>query len=186
MRRFIDQSSRALVLYCAGLAAAYLAAQFRCRKAAVHKTANRHSIWEIPMSTSDSGPARFDVIVVGGGISGLLLALPLARARPDGACVRGRQRGRRYLVLEPLPRLRAATSRASSTLLVFDELQQEWHWPDRYGTQPEILDTSTTSPTASTCAATSRSTRASSPPLRQRRNTLDGHDGQRREPESRF
>ena len=43
------------------------------------------------------------------------------------------------MVLEPLSR-RALRRREPGIFLRFDEaLQQEWRWPERYGTQPEIL-----------------------------------------------
>ena len=37
------------------------------------------------------------------------------------------------------------------------ELEQEWVWTEHFASQPEIERTSTTSPTATTCGATSAS-----------------------------
>ena len=62
-----------------------------------------------------------------------------AQARPEGARLRGRQRRRRHLVLEPLSRCRCDVESMEYSYSFSDELQQEWKWPERYGTQPEIL-----------------------------------------------
>ena len=80
---------------------------------------------------------------------------PPARQGLQRAPHRSRQRRRRHLVLEQLSRRTGVISRAWSTDAFDDELEQEWEWPERFAAQPESLATCSTSPTASTCAATS-------------------------------
>src|SRR4051794_35961578 len=103
------------------------------------KTANRHPIREIPMSTSDSGPARFDAIVVGAGVGGLYAIYRLrklglkVRAFEAASGVGGTWNWNRY------PGCRCDVESMEYSYSFSDGLQQEWHWPERYGTQPEIL-----------------------------------------------
>ena len=62
-----------------------------------------------------TAPADVDVLVVGAGITGIY---QLYRAREAGllrAAARGRRRRRRHVVLEPLPRARGSTPRATRT-----------------------------------------------------------------------
>ena len=91
----------------------------------------------MPARTSE--PAKFDVIVVGAGVGGLYA---IYRLRKLGLTVRGFEAGggvggtwywNRY------PGCRCDVESMEYSYSFSDELQQEWHWPERYGTQPEIL-----------------------------------------------
>jgi cyclohexanone monooxygenase len=86
-----------------------------------------------------SEPANFDAIVVGAGVGGLyaihrLRKLGLkVRAFEAAADVGGTWFWNRY------PGCRCDVESLEYSYSFSDELQQEWHWPERYGTQPEIL-----------------------------------------------
>lgn len=87
--------------------------------------------------TSDIG--NFDAIIVGAGVGGLyaihrLRKLGLrVRAFEAGGGVGGTWYWNRY------PGCRCDVESLEYSYSFSDELQQEWHWPERYGTQPEIL-----------------------------------------------
>jgi len=91
------------------------------------------------MSARTSEPATFDAIVVGAGVGGLyaihrLRKLGLkVRAFEAGGGVGGTWYWNRY------PGCRCDVESLEYSYSFSDELQQEWHWPERYGTQPEIL-----------------------------------------------
>ena len=91
----------------------------------------------MPERTSDMG--RFDAIIVGAGVGGLyaihrLRKLGLkVRAFEAGDGVGGTWYWNRY------PGCRCDVESLEYSYAFSDELQQEWHWPERYGTQPEIL-----------------------------------------------
>ena len=91
------------------------------------------------MSARTSEPATFDAIVVGAGVGGLraihrLRKLDLkVRAFEAGGGVGGTWYWNRY------PGCRCDVESLEYSYSFSDELQQEWHWPERYGTQPEIL-----------------------------------------------
>ena len=91
----------------------------------------------MPERTSDIG--RFDAIIVGAGVGGLyaihrLRKLGLkVRAFEAGDGVGGTWYWNRY------PGCRCDVESLEYSYSFSDELQQEWHWPERYGTQPEIL-----------------------------------------------
>ena len=91
----------------------------------------------MPERTSDMG--RFDAIIVGAGVGGLyaihrLRKLGLkVRAFEAGDGVGGTWYWNRY------PGCRCDVESLEYSYSFSDELQQEWHWPERYGTQPEIL-----------------------------------------------
>ena len=80
-----------------------------------------------------------DVIVVGGGLGGLYALYRLrkmgltARAFEAGSGVGGTWFWNRY------PGARCDVESLEYSYAFDDGLQQEWHWPERYGTQPEIL-----------------------------------------------
>ena len=82
---------------------------------------------------------EFDAIVVGGGLGGLyalhrLRKLGLkARAFEAGSGVGGTWFWNRY------PGARCDVESLEYSYAFDDDLQQEWHWPERYGNQPEIL-----------------------------------------------
>ena len=82
---------------------------------------------------------RFDAIIVGAGVGGLyaihrLRKLGLnVRAFEAGDGVGGTWYWNRY------PGCRCDVESLEYSYSFSDELQQEWHWPERYGTQPEIL-----------------------------------------------
>lgn len=82
---------------------------------------------------------RFDVIIVGAGISGMYM---LYRMRQLGLSTRviemasdvgGTWYWNRY------PGARCDTDTMEYSYSFNEELQQEWEWPERYPTQPEIL-----------------------------------------------
>ena len=100
------------------------------------------------------------MLVVGAGITGLYQLYRAARSRVLGAAARGRQRCRRHLVLEPLPR-RAVRLRELHLRLPLLRRSSSTSGSGRSTSpaSPRSSATSTTSSTASTCAATSRSTR---------------------------
>ena len=91
------------------------------------------------MSARTSEPAKFDAIIVGAGVGGLyaihrLRKLGLkVRAFEAGGGVGGTWFWNRY------PGCRCDVESMEYSYSFSDELQQEWHWPERYGTQPEIL-----------------------------------------------
>jgi cyclohexanone monooxygenase len=83
--------------------------------------------------------ARFDAIIVGAGVGGLYA---IYRLRKLGLSVRafeaangvgGTWYWNRY------PGCRCDVESMEYSYAFSSELQQEWHWPERYGTQPEIL-----------------------------------------------
>src|ERR1700722_9082892 len=84
-------------------------------------------------------PLQLDAIVVGGGLGGLyalhrLRKLGLAaRAFEAGSGVGGTWFWNRY------PGARCDVESMEYSYAFDDDLQQEWKWPERYGTQPEIL-----------------------------------------------
>ncbi len=91
------------------------------------------------MSSCTSEPARFDAIIVGAGVGGLYaiyrlrqLGLKL-RVFEAGGDIGGTWYWNRY------PGCRCDVESMEYSYSFSDELQQEWHWPERYGTQPEIL-----------------------------------------------
>jgi cyclohexanone monooxygenase len=86
-----------------------------------------------------SGTQKFDAIVIGAGVGGLYA---IHRLRKLGLTVRCFEAGggvggtwywNRY------PGCRCDVESMEYSYSFSDELQQEWHWPERYGTQPEIL-----------------------------------------------
>ena len=91
----------------------------------------------MPERTADIG--RFDAIIVGAGVGGLyaihrLRKLGLkVRAFEAGDGVGGTWYWNRY------PGCRCDVESLEYSYSFSDELQREWHWPERYGTQPEIL-----------------------------------------------
>jgi len=90
-------------------------------------------------SSSAERPLTLDVIVVGAGLGGLYCLHRLrkmglkARAFEAGSGVGGTWFWNRY------PGARCDVESMEYSYAFDDDLQQEWHWPERYGTQPEIL-----------------------------------------------
>ncbi len=90
-----------------------------------------------PETKNDAG--ALDAIVVGGGLGGLyalhrLRKLGLkARAFEAGSDVGGTWFWNRY------PGARCDVESLEYSYSFDNDLQQEWHWPERYGNQPEIL-----------------------------------------------
>src|SRR5205085_10431850 len=90
-------------------------------------------------TTGEEQSSQLDAIVVGGGLGGLyalyrLRALGLkACAFEAGSGVGGTWFWNRY------PGARCDVESMEYSYAFDDDLQQEWRWPERYGTQPEIL-----------------------------------------------
>ena len=86
-----------------------------------------------------SGVRQLDVAIVGGGLAGLYAIHRLrgmgleVRAYEAGSGVGGTWFWNRY------PGARCDVESLEYSYSFSDELQQEWKWPERYGTQPEIL-----------------------------------------------
>jgi cyclohexanone monooxygenase len=86
-----------------------------------------------------SGGRQLDVAIVGGGLAGLYAIHRLrgmglkVRAYEAGSGVGGTWFWNRY------PGARCDVESLEYSYSFSDELQQEWKWPERYGTQPEIL-----------------------------------------------
>jgi cyclohexanone monooxygenase len=114
----------------------------------------------MPQRTSDIG--QFDAIIVGAGVGGLYAIYRLrklglkVRAFEAGDGVGGTWYWNRY------PGCRCDVESLEYSYSFSDELQQEWRWPERYGTQPEILRY--INHAASTCAGTSNSAHGSKKP----------------------
>jgi cyclohexanone monooxygenase len=91
----------------------------------------------MPVPTSE--PQKFDAIIVGAGVGGLYAIYRLrklglrVRAFEAGGGVGGTWYWNRY------PGCRCDVESMEYSYSFSNELQQEWHWPERYGTQPEIL-----------------------------------------------
>ena len=91
------------------------------------------------MSERTPNIGKFDAIIVGAGVGGLYaihrlrkLGLQL-RVFEAGDGVGGTWYWNRY------PGCRCDVESLEYSYSFSDALQQEWHWPERYGTQPEIL-----------------------------------------------
>ena len=92
-------------------------------------------------STLPGGGAstRLDVAIVGAGLAGLYAIHRLrglgfsVRAYEQGSGIGGTWFWNRY------PGARCDVESLEYSYAFSDELQQEWKWPERYGTQPEIL-----------------------------------------------
>ena len=93
----------------------------------------------MPDASHGARPRRLDVAIVGGGLAGLYA---IHRLRKMGLSVRAYEQGsgiggtwfwNRY------PGARCDVESLEYSYSFSEELQQEWKWPERYGTQPEIL-----------------------------------------------
>jgi cyclohexanone monooxygenase len=82
----------------------------------------------------------YDVVIVGAGLAGLYTLHRLrglgitARAYEAGSGVGGTWFWNKY------PGARCDVESLEYSYAFSDELQQKWHWPERYGNQPEILE----------------------------------------------
>ena len=89
--------------------------------------------------STSKGTPDYDVIVVGAGVGGLYAIYRLrnlglkVRAFEAGDGVGGTWFWNRY------PGCRCDVESMEYSYSLDDALQQEWEWPERYGTQPEIL-----------------------------------------------
>ena len=92
-----------------------------------------------PPKRYDAIAERYDAIVVGAGLAGLYMLFRLrgmglkVRAFEAGSGVGGTWFWNRY------PGARCDIESLEYSYSFSPELQQEWKWPERYGTQPEIL-----------------------------------------------
>ena len=118
------------------------------------------------MPTARSSSA-VDVVVVGAGFAGMYMLHRLREPRPVGARVRGGRRRRRHLVLEPLSgrALRRREPRVLVLVLARNS-SRSGSGPSATPRSRRSCATPTTSPIASTCVATSSSTRACTARLR--------------------
>ncbi|MEL0112514.1 MAG: NAD(P)/FAD-dependent oxidoreductase, partial [Rickettsiales bacterium] len=91
------------------------------------------------MSKQQSAPSTVDAVIVGAGFSGLYL---LHRLRGLGFSTRVFERGggvggtwywNRY------PGARCDVESMQYSYSFDEELQQEWHWPEKFSAQPDIL-----------------------------------------------
>src|SRR5689334_3039019 len=93
----------------------------------------------VPGQLPPQRPRQLDVAIVGGGLAGLyaihrLRGLGLkVRAYEAGSGVGGTWFWNRY------PGARCDVESLEYSYSFSNELQQDWKWPERYGTQPEIL-----------------------------------------------
>ena len=93
----------------------------------------------MPDASHGPAPRQLDVAIVGGGLAGLyaihrLRSMGLkVRAYEAGSGVGGTWFWNRY------PGARCDVESLEYSYSFSNELQQEWKWPERYGTQPEIL-----------------------------------------------
>ena len=93
----------------------------------------------MPDASHSPPPRRLDVVIVGGGLAGLYAIHRLrgmglnVRAYEAGSGVGGTWFWNRY------PGARCDVESLEYSYAFSDDLQQEWKWPERYGTQPEIL-----------------------------------------------
>ena len=93
----------------------------------------------LPRSCPPVSAGQLDVAIVGGGLAGLYAIHRLrgmglkVRAYEAGSGVGGTWFWNRY------PGARCDVESLEYSYGFSDELQQEWKWPERYGTQPEIL-----------------------------------------------
>ncbi len=91
-------------------------------------------------SVSEVSGADFDVIVVGGGLGGLYTLYRMrelglkAQAFEAGGGIGGTWFWNRY------PGCRCDIESLEYSYSFSPELEQEWKWPDRYATQPQILE----------------------------------------------
>jgi cyclohexanone monooxygenase len=93
-----------------------------------------------PLGNTDAKPAReLDAVIVGAGFAGLYMLHRLrglgfsARVFEAGEGVGGTWYWNRY------PGARCDVESMDYSYSFSDELQQEWHWTERYASQPEIL-----------------------------------------------
>src|SRR6202020_2239036 len=88
---------------------------------------------------SSKSPDTFDVVVVGAGFAGMYMLHRLrglglsARVYEHGDGVGGTWYWNRY------PGARCDVESMQYSYSFSDELQQEWHWTERFASQPEIL-----------------------------------------------
>src|ERR1700727_1044046 len=86
-----------------------------------------------------AGPESYDVVVVGAGFAGMYMRHRLrgirasVRVYEQGGDVGGTWYWNRY------PGARCDVESMQYSYSFSDELQQEWHWTERFASQPEIL-----------------------------------------------
>jgi cyclohexanone monooxygenase len=91
------------------------------------------------MAAQTPAATKLDVVIVGAGVGGLYAIYRLrqlglkVRAYEAGSGVGGTWFWNRY------PGCRCDVESLEYSYSFSNELQQEWQWPERYGTQPEIL-----------------------------------------------
>ncbi len=93
----------------------------------------------VQSSATNTGAARYDVVVVGAGFAGMYMLHRLrglgftARVYEQGSGVGGTWYWNRY------PGARCDVESMQYSYSFSDELQQQWNWSERYAPQPEIL-----------------------------------------------
>src|ERR671911_980078 len=92
-----------------------------------------------PTSGAPGQSSDFDAVIVGAGFAGLYMLYRLrnlglsARVYEAGGGIGGTSYWNRY------PGARCDVESMDYSYSFSDELQQEWHWTERYASQPEIL-----------------------------------------------
>ncbi len=93
----------------------------------------------LPTTTDPAQSSDFDAVIVGAGFAGLYMLHRLrglglsARVFEAGGGIGGTWYWNRY------PGARCDVESMDYSYSFSDELQQEWHWTERYASQPEIL-----------------------------------------------
>src|ERR1700753_107469 len=86
-----------------------------------------------PVATS------LDVAVVGAGLGGLYALYRLRKLGLKARAFEAGSGGGGTWVWNRYPGARCDVESLEYSYGFDEDLQQEWHWPERYGTQPEIL-----------------------------------------------
>jgi cyclohexanone monooxygenase len=93
-------------------------------------------LYTAPMTASDE---QYDVVIVGAGFAGLYM---LHKVHELGLSVRLYEAGSGIggvWFFNRYPGARCDVESADYSYSFSEELQQEWHWPERYSPQPDIL-----------------------------------------------
>ena len=141
----------------------------------------------VPQARQESAAAipapDYDAIIIGAGMSGLYQLYRLRELGLEvcvfetGTGVGGTWYWNRY------PGARFDSESYSYGYSFSQELLDEWNWTEHFSPQPETGATATSSPTSSTCAATSGSAPRHRRALARGRAQLARHAGRRQQPQ---